>query len=286
MQDLKIAIIYFSATHVTKTYAEIISKELLKKKCTAELIDITPYSARQKPLPLNDFDSVIFGFPVFGDFAPSIINEWLPTLNGNGKECVTFFTYGARSTGYAHFHTMTLLEKAGFSVQFTAEFPGRHTFNIGGWNILPERPDEKDFAVAREFADLAIKRFSDKSQNKSFTLQKPFAYNDIMKLRSGENKTAGPPPINPYRFTETCSMCRECETECPNKAFNADTGLADSLKCISCMHCVYICPDKVLKITDKMKGVYPLFLKDWNLTEEMMQKKKSKIITDSSQAAF
>jgi hypothetical protein len=35
-----------------------------------------------------------------------------------------------------------------------------------------------------------------------------------------------------------------------------------------------------------MKGVYSAFLENWHLTEEMMREKRSKIITESWQAAF
>jgi hypothetical protein len=51
------------------------------------------------------------------------------------------------------------------------------------------------------------------------------------------------------------------------------------------MHCVYICPDKVLKIDDRMREAYYAFLENWHLTEEMMNQKKSRIITVSWQAA-
>ena len=89
-----------------------------------------------------------------------------------------------------------------------------------------------------------------------------------------------------YIDPETCIDCAACEVECPNQAFDADTGLSDPLKCIECMHCVYICPDQVLKVDDRMEGVYSAFLENWHLTEEMMGEKRSKIITEAWQAAF
>lgn len=81
-------------------------------------------------------------------------------------------------------------------------------------------------------------------------------------------------------------MCRDCENECPTGAFDADTGLSDPEICIECMHCVYLCPDKVLQVDERMKAAYEGFLTNWHLTEEMMQAKQSKIITQSWQAAF
>jgi Fe-S-cluster-containing hydrogenase component 2 len=80
-------------------------------------------------------------------------------------------------------------------------------------------------------------------------------------------------------------MCLRCENECPNEAFDADAGLSDPATCIECMHCVYICPDEVVKADERMEGVYQDFLKDWHLTEEIMQAKRSKIITEASQVA-
>jgi len=284
MSDLRIALIYFSATYVTKSYAEVIKEGVERRGYKVRLIDVTPYSSRQEYLPVDDFDGFIFGFPVFADFAPSVINDWIPTLQGKGKRCAMFFTYGGRTTGYAHFHTKTLLEKAGFLVQFSAEFLGRHSFNVGGWRALPDRPNEEDFDVAREFAALTVEQFLHASP-RTLALQKPFAYNAVMDFLSHKKKSNERGLRHPVRSTEECSMCLRCETECPNKAFNANSGVSDPLECIECMHCVYICPDKVLKVDDRMQKAYHIFLENWHLTEQMMNEKRSKIITAAWQAA-
>ena len=285
MPDLKIALVYFSATDVTGSYARVIAEELGRQGCDVHLLDVTPYAARQVDLPIDDVDGLIFGFPVFGDFAPSVINDWLPTLQGGGKRCATYFTYGGRTTGYAHFHTGLLLERAGFKVQFTAEFLGRHTFNIAGWHALPDRPDEADFAVAREFAALAVARFAENAPP-AFALQKPFGYNTAVEMLKQRAKSTTRGWRHPVRSEGLCSMCRRCEDECPTQAFDADVGLSDPARCIECMHCVYVCPDKVLHIDERMRGAYQSFLQNWRLTEEMMRAKKSKIITAAWQAAF
>jgi ferredoxin/flavodoxin len=284
MSDSKIALVYFSATNVTKTYAEVIQDALQRRGCAAQAFNVTPYASRKEGLPVGEFNGFIFGFPVFADFAPSVINAWIPTLDGKGAPCAMFFTYGARTTGYAHFHTRELLEKANFRVQFSAEFLGRHTFNVAGWRVLPDRPDERDFTVAREFAALAIERFSQASPH-GFALQKPFGYNQILDLLRSKKKSAERGWCHPVRFVEQCRLCRRCETECPNQAFDADTGLSNPLQCIECMHCVYACPDKALKIDDRMKDVYEAFLADRHLNDEIMNAKQSKIITAAWQAA-
>ncbi len=285
MVDCRIAFVYFSATNVTHTYVGVMREALLDRGCESRLFNVTAYASRQKPLPIDDFDGFIFGFPVFGDFAPSVINTWLPTLDGQGKRCTMFFTYGARTTGYAHFHTKLLLEQAGFQVLFSAEFLGRHSFNVGGWRILLDRPNEQDFAVARRYVALALERFLQDAPV-AFRLQKPFGYNRAMASLQSQQKRTERGWTQPVRIAEGCSMCRDCETECPTQAFDADTGLSDPGRCIECMHCVYICPDEVLKVDERMKDTYEGFLASWHLTEDMMNAKKSKIITEAWQTAF
>jgi NAD-dependent dihydropyrimidine dehydrogenase PreA subunit len=283
MVDSQIALVYFSATNVTHTYVQIIREGLRNRGCAVQAFNVTAYASRQKPLAFGGFNGVIFGFPVFSDFAPSVINEWLPTLHGQGKKCALFFTYGGRTTGYAHFHTKLLLEQAGFHVLFSAEFLGRHSFNIGGWRILPERPNAQDLALAQEYAALAVERFSQDAPA-VLRLQKPFGYNQVIASLENRQEISERQWKNPVRIAEECSMCRDCETECPTQAFDAHTGLSNPRTCIGCMHCVYICPDKALKVDD-MKAAYDPFLSKWHVTEEMMNEKKSRIITESWQAA-
>ena len=281
----RIAIVYFSATEVTHTYARVMQQTLLDQGCAAQLFTVTAYTSRQDPLPVVAFDAFVFGVPVFADFAPSVINDWLPTLDGQGKRCTQFFTYGARTSGYAHFHTRLLLEQAGFRVLFSAEFLGRHSFNVGGWQMVPDRPNEQDLALAREYAALAAERFSQEAPP-AFHLQKPFGYHRAAAaLKRQRKKQVERDLTHPTRMTDTCSMCRECETECPVQAFDADTGLSDPATCIECMRCVYICPDGVIQLDERMRDYYPEFLRFWHLTEEMMNVKESKILTESWQAA-
>jgi NAD-dependent dihydropyrimidine dehydrogenase PreA subunit len=284
MTDVKIALVYFSATNVTHSYAEVMRNAFVDHGCEVQLFNVTAYAARQRPLPIEDFDGFIFGFPVFANFAPSVINTWLTTIDGGGKRCAQYFTYGARTTGYAHFHTKLLLEQAGFQMMLSGEFLGRHSFNVSGWRILPNRPNEQDFAVAEEYVGLALKRFLE-DVSPVFRLQKPFGYTQAVAALEKPQTQTERGWTHPVRIVDECVMCRDCETECPTQAFSADTGLSDPEGCIECMRCVYICPDEVIKVDKRMKDTYEKFKKSWHLTEDMMNAKRSKIITEAWQAA-
>lgn len=282
MANLKIALITFSATGVTHTYAKTIGERLLDHGCTVQAFDVTAYASRENLISFNNFDGVVFGFPVYSDFAPSVINEWLPKLKGEGTRGATFFTYGGRTTGYAHFHTKVLLQQAGFRLLMSAEFVGRHSFNLAGWRVLPERPNAQDLSMAQEYADLAIARFSIVAPE-VLSLQKPFGYNQVSASLGGKQDLSTRQWKHPVRVAGCC-MCGICEAECPTGAFDMQTGLSEPTRCISCMHCAYRCPCKAIKVNDN-SDFYQQFLSNWHLTDEMLNSKKSKIIAEFWQAA-
>ena len=282
MKKTNIAIVYFSGTGVTRTYAGVLAEALCASGSSVESLDVTAYADRQKTPPLERFDGVIFGFPVYSDFAPKAVNSWLPTLEGRGTRCSLFFTYGGRTTGYAHFHTAMLLAQAGFQLLLTSEFLGRHSLNIGTWRALPDRPNGQDLALARQFATLSLERFI-QEEPVPLQLQKPFGYNHAVPAldapSTGERHWA-----HPTRAADACSMCRLCETQCPTQAFNADAGLSDPACCISCLRCARECPEHVITL-GAAQIPYEAFLKNWNITETMLNAKESKIITDFRQAS-
>lgn len=284
MGSLRLAVVYFSATQVTHTYAEEINRELERLGCTTRMHNITSFTAREQPVPLTDYNGVIFGFPVFADFAPSVVNQWLQTLNGAGLPAAMFFTFGGRTTGYAHFHTLELLSVAGFRVLLTAELLGRHSFNVTGWTALTDRPNADDLAVARDYAGVFFERLSWPSLP-SLTLQKPFAYDMALQRLNKHQPSDERGWCHPVRTTEECTSCRLCEDECPSRAFDAEIGQSDPRRCIECMRCVYLCPEGAIAADERMGKAYGEFLRHWRLSEELMQAKRSRIITEAWQAA-
>ena len=284
MNERNVAIVYFSATGVTHTYARFMEMGFVDQGWSVALLNVTSHASRQQYLYFEDYQYFIFGFPVYGDFAPSVINAWLPNLAGQGKRCAMFFTYGGRTTGYAHFHTKVLLERAGFNVLFSAEFLGWHSFNLCGFSMVPDRPDQADFDVADDFVSLAAERFL-QDDPPVFYLQKPFGYTHSLSRLRRKHVRTNRGLAQPTRVTDDCQMCFLCEEECPTQAFDAETGLSDIEKCIECMRCVYVCPDQVIHCNERMKADFPAFLDHFHLTQDMMNVKKSKIIAESWQAA-
>jgi flavodoxin/NAD-dependent dihydropyrimidine dehydrogenase PreA subunit len=269
---MKVLILYFSATGNTGKIAKVIEERFKESGCDVSVADITSESSRQEKIDLEPYQAVVFGAPIHSSRAPRVVREWLRTLEGHGKKCSMFFTYGGFGVHPTHYSTRQILEEQNFVVVTSAEFLSAHTFNLGGWRAVEERPDTSDFDVAREYADKTYKRFTGEDDGVLGELKKTehaeeyldnieaFRFKALTKL--------------PSRDGEECSMCMTCEDTCPAGAMNAESGEAESGKCIACLACVANCPDVALKIND-MRDIWSMKLKMGNATVESINAKKS-----------
>jgi ferredoxin len=185
-----------------------------------------------------------------------------------------FFTYGGFGVHPTHYSTREILKEQNFIVVSSAEFLGAHTFNLGGWRALGDRPNELDFKVAKDYVELTCKRFTGEDDRILGELEKT-EYTEE-QLDSAETSRFKVLTQLPSRGGEECSMCLVCEELCPTEAMEAESGEADKEKCIACLACVSNCPEEVLKIND-MSNSWSLRLDKEKVTEESIKEQKSKI---------
>jgi flavodoxin/ferredoxin len=270
---MNIGIFYFSATGITDKVANHISIVLEKEGHSITQKNIITPVSRQITIDFLEFDACFFGFPVFGGRPPTVAEEWMRTLEGKNKKCSMFFTYGARDLEWAHQTTYYLLTQANFRVVLSAEIIGAHSYNVGkGWSLAKDRPNQFDFDVATNFALASIKGF-----NEDILFDMDLT-NYVYEPREIEENEGSFAIFYPYRIKNDCSMCYLCENECPVEAFNAKSGTPDKKLCMQCMHCITICPDEVLHIGNVSQIFQEIFVDKLGLTEEVVRKKKSKII--------
>ena len=137
---MKVLILYFSATGNTAKMAKVIEERFAEMGGEVTMSNMTSYTNRQKKIDLAPYDAVVFGAPVHARRAPKVVREWLRTLNGQGKKCSMFFTYGGFGVHPTHYSTREILKEQHFRVVSSAEFLGAHAFNLGGWRALGDRP--------------------------------------------------------------------------------------------------------------------------------------------------
>ena len=245
---MNILMICFSATGNTARVGTVIREHLVRLGASVDVLDITPFSSRQEWPDLNRYPAVLVGAPIHSHRAPRVVRDWLAGLDGRGKKCATFFTFGAFEIHPTHHDTRRTLESVGFDLVGSADFPGKHTFNIGGWRAVANRPDKRDFDLAREFADRAWPRLTGKDPARPG----PFdpSENTERELDDMEKFRFMVVTQLPTRQGRDCSQCGTCEDLCPTGAMNKETGEADPGLCIACLACVDSCPDEALSIND------------------------------------
>ncbi len=271
---MKIMIFYFSATGNTAKIARVIEQTCRERGMETALLDVTPLESRSEERDLSGYDAFFFGAPIHSWRAPRVVRDWLRTLSGGGKKCAIFLTYGGFGVHPAHHSTRTILEEREFRVAASAEFLGPHTFNLGGWQAMLGRPDESDYAVAREYACLALKRFSGEDPALLGEMEKT-AYRDD-ELDAIEAFRFKILTQLPTRQGKDCSMCGDCEVNCPTGAISAETGETDGARCIACLGCVARCPEGALVIND-MSENWAFKLQMEKTTVEEIGLKRSRI---------
>jgi len=271
---MKIRMVFFSATGNTQKVTHVIRERFTELGAEVACTDITPPESRSEAVTMDGFDAFVIGAPIHSNRAPRLVREWLGRLSGNGKKAAMFFTYGGFGVHPTHFSTREILAVRGFRVVSSAEFLGKHTFNLGGWAAMTDRPNDADFAVARLFAEKTFRRFAGEDPGLLGDLEKTTHSGEVLDNFELFRFTA----ITqlPTRNGAGCSMCMKCSEVCPTGAMDVEKGEADRQRCIVCLGCVAACPEDVLRIND-VTALWPMKLKGEGETEESLKKKESKI---------
>jgi flavodoxin/ferredoxin len=273
-KPFEVAIIFFSATGNTKKIADVIQKYLTDHDVSVTEIDITSFASRKEAVSLDKYDAVMFGFPIYSLRAPRVCRQWLEKLDGKGKKCSVFFTFGGFGKDPAHYYIQELLEKRNFTLVSTGEFLGVHTFNRSGWQAAQGRPNQSDFKIAKEYTHKTLQRFTGEAPDKVGEFSKPIYTSE--QLDQAEKFRFQLITQLPTRGANNCSMCLLCENLCPTNAMDAVKGIADPMSCIACFRCVANCPDEVLDTND-ISVTWENKLKMHHTTKDEIDQMESKI---------
>ncbi len=270
---MKIAIVYFSATGNTEKIAKVAKEQFIELNNVVDVINITNTSERNAFKDFSPYKAVVFGFPVYYGRAPRLIREWFRNLDGKDIKCSVFFTYGGVHVEAVHYDIKTIMNKQNFDLVASAEFLGKHTYNLAGWKLMESRPNDDDLEIAKEFALISYKQFKEEDTGRA-QFEKPKQSREEIDTMELAFKRAIP---SPFREVNECSRCGTCEEVCPVNAMDKEKGKPKRKICIRCLRCVVNCPDEVLKMKD-MSAQFQYMQQLFNLNEEQLRTKKSKIL--------
>ena len=222
---MKLNLMYFSPTNTTEKIIKNIAEGI-----SSEYIDynITLIKNRKEKIILEKDDLLILGIPVYGGRIPTILEEYLKSIKGNGSRLFIMAVYGNRHYDDAILELKDIFTENGFEVVGAAAFIGEHSFTK---KVAENRPDKADLSKALELGKNILDKISNSSE---FNPHIP-GNNPYKARKSG--MTYAPSTNN------LCTNCGICASSCPVEAINfEDCTIVDQEKCIHCASCIKKCP--------------------------------------------
>ncbi|MBQ8424369.1 MAG: 4Fe-4S binding protein [Coprobacter sp.] len=226
MRYTKANIIFFSATGTTEKVATAIAQGTGIN--TIETCDLIKKPQVEKQIPADEL--TIIAMPVYAGRIPAPAAQALQNFNGNHSPAIIVCVYGNREFDDALVEMQDIAEKQGFEIVSAAAFIARHSIFP---TVATQRPDADDIAIAHNFGKESLARLHDTD-----ILHLP----PIAPQGNRPYRTPGNVPLKP-RASRRCNMCGACALQCPTQAIDSENPRhTDSARCISCAHCIAICP--------------------------------------------
>ncbi len=238
----RVVAMYFSPTDTTKKVVKEIAGILADHlKCEQIDVDFTLPTVRESVQIFRKKDLVVFGTPVYAGRVPNILLKYIHTVQGGGALAVPVVLFGNRNYDDALAELQALLGEDGFLPVAAGAFVGEHSFS----RILGAgRPDEKDMAVIREFAENIYKKLENGGMPESFQPLEVGGEYPSKGYYQPRDRQGNPVDIRKVKpkTSEACDDCKLCAKVCPMGSISYDNVREFTGICIKCGSCIKKCP--------------------------------------------
>lgn len=222
-------LIYFSATGTTERIISAIGGGTGICKSTKHPL----LNQKESGITIAGSELAIFGVPVYSGRVPAIVAEQLLKFRGKATPAIIAAVYGNRDFDDALIELRDIVESYGFRVVSAGAFIAQHSIFPA---VGQSRPDSNDIQAAAYFGKKSIE-----------ILLHCHSTNDLPAIEVRGNspyRKVATIPLRP-KASKRCNECGACAKGCPTGAINPITPRkTDKALCISCAHCISICPQK------------------------------------------
>lgn len=221
--------VYFSPTGGTKRVMDILTEGL----SVDSQIDLSAPKADYSAYSFTEGDVCLIGAPSYGGRVPSIVLERMRKMQANGAMAIPVVVYGNRAYDDTLLELKNEARACGYKVVAAVAAVAEHSIMR---QYAEGRPDADDKTELRQFSE-KITRAIASGHIKDFTVPGNSQYKKYHDV-----------PFKP-KANKDCSKCGTCAEKCPVQAIPQDNPASpDKGKCISCMRCIAVCPQKARKL--------------------------------------
>ncbi|MFL0197045.1 EFR1 family ferrodoxin [Clostridium sp. WILCCON 0269] len=243
---MKGVLYYFSGTGNTKWVADRFKENFKSYNIDIDLVDMQHLEDKQ----LKKCDFVIIGSPVYVEFPPKIVKDFLNKLDflKEGKRVIIYSTQASASSSVPY-SIAKCLKKRGYliSVQVSIKMPNNYYFFIG------KKPSKDEVNNLLMKADEKVKHSIENFvKNKKIKENTFFVRLEFNKIAHNIFKSVIPRLSKNINSTKDCDKCGLCLRNCPqgNITFEGGRAIFHS-KCILCLRCIHICPINAIRYKNK-----------------------------------